>query len=320
MTELFFSYSHRDEDLRNELETHLSSLQRQGLISGWHDRRIQAGKNLDTEISDGLERAGIILLLVSPYFIGSDYCYGIEMNRAMERHHAGSARVIPVILEPCDWHDLPFGKLNAVPKDGRPISKFPNLHDAFLEVTLAIKAVVKSLGSGEVAAKYSRGKKTPATPSVIPVSSTPRSSNLRVKREFTEREKDKFLQGTFEYIANYFEASLQELDARNADIEADFRRIDANHFSASIYKNGKKESSCKIWLSGRGGFGDGIAYSIGEHSGGNSLNDLLTVKDDGNILYLETYMSFGGRRQDGNMTMEGGAEYYWGRFIEPLQR
>lgn len=320
MTELFFSYSHRDEDLRNELETHLSALQRQGLISAWHDRRIEAGKNINTEISDGLERSGIILLLVSPYFINSDYCYGIEMKRAMEKHIAGSARVIPVILHPCDWHDLPIGKLNAVPKDGRPISKFPNLHDAFLDVTLAIKAVAKSLGSGEVEAKSLQSNKSPAAPSAEPVSSTPRSSNLRVKRDFTEREKDKFLQGTFEYIANYFEASLQELDARNADIETDFRRIDANHFSASVYKNGKKESSCKIWLSGRGSFGNGIAYSIGEHAGENSLNDLLSVKDDGNILCLETFMSFGGRRQDGNMTMEGGAEYYWSRFIEPLQR
>ena len=140
MVKLFFSYSHRDESLRDELEIHLSALKRQGVIEVWHDRRIGAGKEFDSEISEHLESAQIILLLVSPYFIASDYCYDIEMTRALERHQAGEARVIPVILHPCDWHSLPFGKLTAVPKDGKAVSKYPNQHDAFLEITLAIRA------------------------------------------------------------------------------------------------------------------------------------------------------------------------------------
>ncbi|MDQ3817128.1 MAG: DUF4113 domain-containing protein [Acidobacteriota bacterium] len=140
---LFCSYSHKDEEFRNELEIHLAALKRQRIIETWHDRKIGAGKEFDSEISGHLESAQIILLLVSPYFIASDYCYDIEMKRAMERHTCGEARVIPVILHPCDWQGLPFGKLTATPKDGKAISKFPNLHDAFLEVTLAIKDVAK---------------------------------------------------------------------------------------------------------------------------------------------------------------------------------
>src|SRR5204862_4845362 len=115
------------------------SLKRQGVIDMWHDWRIGAGKEVDREISEHLEEADIILLLVSPYFIASDYCYEVEMKRALERHEQGEARVIPVVLHPCAWQGTLFGKLMAVPTDGRPISKFPNQHDAFLEVTNAIR-------------------------------------------------------------------------------------------------------------------------------------------------------------------------------------
>jgi hypothetical protein len=73
MARLFFSYSHRDEAFRDELEIHLSALKRQGVIETWHDRRIGAGKEFDPAISEHLESADIILLLVSPYFIASDY-------------------------------------------------------------------------------------------------------------------------------------------------------------------------------------------------------------------------------------------------------
>jgi hypothetical protein len=123
---LFFSYSHVDEDLRDQLETHLSGLRRQGIISSWHDRRITAGEDFGAAIDSQINAANVILLLVSPDFIASDYCYEREMKRALERHQQGDARVIPVILRPCDWHDLPFGKLLTTPKDGRPITMWPN--------------------------------------------------------------------------------------------------------------------------------------------------------------------------------------------------
>src|SRR5215204_4962446 len=138
MARLFFAYSHRDENFRNELEIHLAALRRQGIIETWHDRRIGAGKGVHNEINEHLEDADIILLLVSPYFIASDYCYDVEMTRAMQRHEREEARVIPVILHPCDWQGLPFGRLSATPTDGKPVSKFPNQHDAFLEIIKAI--------------------------------------------------------------------------------------------------------------------------------------------------------------------------------------
>src|ERR1700675_3339911 len=143
---LFFSYSHADESLRDQLEKHLSGLQRQGIISSWHDRRITAGTELGGAIDSNLDAADTILLLISPDFIASDYCYEREMNRAMERHDRGEAKVIPVILRPCDWHDLPFGKLLATPTDGRPVTKWPNIDEAFLDVVIAIKRALTELG------------------------------------------------------------------------------------------------------------------------------------------------------------------------------
>src|SRR5213080_3948433 len=107
MVAVFFSYSHKDEDLRDQLETHLAMLKRQGVISAWHDRRLIAGSDIDTGITEELEGADIILLLVSPDFLASDYCYGVEMTRALERQAAGEARVIPVILRPCEWKQAP---------------------------------------------------------------------------------------------------------------------------------------------------------------------------------------------------------------------
>src|SRR5437588_11802535 len=103
---IFFCYAHEDEDLLNKLKRHLWPLQRQGLITIWHDRDISAGTEWEQEISEQLNTAQIVLLLISPDFIASDYCYGIEMKRALERHNRKEAHVIPVILRSIDWHDI----------------------------------------------------------------------------------------------------------------------------------------------------------------------------------------------------------------------
>src|SRR5437867_12063493 len=97
-TKIFFSYAHEDELLLKKLKRHLRPLQRQGLIDVWHDRDISAGTKWEEEIDKRLNEANIILLLISPDFMDSDYCYGTEMKRALERHERGEAHVIPVIL------------------------------------------------------------------------------------------------------------------------------------------------------------------------------------------------------------------------------
>ena len=145
---LFYSYSHTDEALRKKLETHLSLLKDQGVIQDWHDRRIQAGTEWDGVISENLEQARTILLLVSSDFLASRYCRDVEVKRAMERHEAGTARVVPVILRPVDWHTASFGKLAALPRDGKPVTTWKNRDEAFTEIARGIREVANSLAAG----------------------------------------------------------------------------------------------------------------------------------------------------------------------------
>jgi Effector-associated domain 1/TIR domain/CHAT domain len=144
-TEIFISYSHKDDDLRDELVTHLSNLRRQGKISAWHDRAIEAGTEWETQIKARLESAQIILLLISPPFMASDYCYDLEMERAIQRHNEGTARVIPIILRPVDWKDTPFSKLQALPKDAKPVTQWGDRDTAFVDVVQGIRRAVDSL-------------------------------------------------------------------------------------------------------------------------------------------------------------------------------
>jgi len=145
--EIFYSYAHKDEHLKKKLEIHLSLLKQEGLITGWYDREIRAGAEWASEIEAHLNSAHIILLLVSPDFMASDYCYSIEMRRALERHEAQEARVIPVILRPTDWERAPFSKLQALPADRRPITRWSNRDEAFLHVAQDIRKVVDELNA-----------------------------------------------------------------------------------------------------------------------------------------------------------------------------
>ncbi len=152
---LFCSYSHRDEHLRDELAKHLKLLERQGLIASWHDRRIGAGDVWKQEIDRNLSEADIILLLISADFLASDYCFDIEMKTALDRHSAAQALVIPIILRPVDWQATPFSGLQALPKNGKPVTTFDNLDVAFEQVATSIRAAIEKLSkarSGSAAA------------------------------------------------------------------------------------------------------------------------------------------------------------------------
>jgi hypothetical protein len=143
--EVFYSYAHEDERLHNQLEKHLSILKRTGVITGWHDRKIVAGHDWKNEIDEHLNSAKVILLLISADFLASDYCYGIEMERALQRDEAGEARVIPVILRDVDWKDAPFRKLQALPTDGKAVTSWGNRDRAFKNVAEGIKRAVKEI-------------------------------------------------------------------------------------------------------------------------------------------------------------------------------
>lgn len=142
---VFMSYSHKDEKLLIHLQKHLDILKKQCLITTWHDRRITAGQEWKNVIDKNLMKADIILLLVSPDFISSEYCFDVEVQLAMKRHKNNEARVIPIILRPVDWQNTLIGSLQSLPKDGRPVVNWKNRDEAFLNITNGIRLAVQEL-------------------------------------------------------------------------------------------------------------------------------------------------------------------------------
>lgn len=143
--EVFYSYAHEDEDLRKKLITHLSLLKRAGIITDWHDRDISPGTEWKHEIEKHLNSADIILLLVSADFLASDFCYSTEMERALQRHDANEARVIPIIIRSVDWKGAPFGRLQFLPTDGRPVRSWSDIDEAFTDVARGIRKAAEEL-------------------------------------------------------------------------------------------------------------------------------------------------------------------------------
>ena len=140
--QVFYSYSHKDEALRDALETHLALMKWQNVIETWHDRKITAGAEWKEQIDEHLAQADVILLLVSPDFLASDYCCDVEMKEALTRHEHGQARVIPIILRPCDWKTAPFAKLQALPRDAHPVTRWEDKDEAWLDVANGIRRAV----------------------------------------------------------------------------------------------------------------------------------------------------------------------------------
>jgi len=139
---LFYAYAREDESLHNELAKHLALLQRQGFIESWYDRQILPGMEWESEIEKHLTSARIIVLLISADFFFSDYCYSIEMERALQRHKLGEAWVLPIILRPVDWKKAPFAHIQCLPRDARPITMWSNQDEAFLSVAQGIRSLV----------------------------------------------------------------------------------------------------------------------------------------------------------------------------------
>lgn len=313
MATVFFSYSHEDEALRDRLEKALATMKRQGLIEAWHDRRLKVGDDFDKGVKAELERADVILLLVSPDFIASDYCHDVEMTRALERHENGEARVIPVIVRACDWHPTPFGGLLAAPRDGKPITLWPDLDEAFLDVVKRIRAALP-----DDAKPFPAAGPAPALSTGAAASQGPRSSNLRLRKDFTEADRDRFLEEAYEFVARFFEGSLGELQERNEGIETRFRRIDGNRFTAVVYRSGSAVARGSVVLGGM--LGRGISFSSNDRAETNSHNEMLHVDADEQGMFLKSFgMQSFGREADRKLTFEGAAELYWEMLLQPLR-
>jgi hypothetical protein len=151
---LFISYSHEDDEYKRQLINHLSGLIDSGRIKEWHDKKIIAGEDWDKRISEKLLSSKIILLLISASFIGSDYCKNVEVKEAIERHHKGEARVIPIIVRPCCWGKMPFGKIQVLPSKGIALTKWTDIDEGYVDVVKGIEKVVNELHADTIKSFY----------------------------------------------------------------------------------------------------------------------------------------------------------------------
>lgn len=142
---IFISYAHEDEDLKKELDKYLKVLKRSSKVEVWNDRELVAGQEWDATIMSELDKANVILLLISVDFNASDFIWDKELASAMKRHEAGTARVVPIVLRRCEWSSLPYAKLQALPRDARPVMDYSNRDDAFTEIAVEIGRLVDHL-------------------------------------------------------------------------------------------------------------------------------------------------------------------------------
>jgi len=140
--EVFFSYAPEDRELRDQLITHLALLARDGIIQGFHDEEIRPGEDWQTAVESHLDRAGVILLLISADYTASDACFEFQMKRALARHDQGEAIVIPVLLRPCAWEKAPFARLHMLPSNKVPVTRWANRDEAFTHIAHGLSAAI----------------------------------------------------------------------------------------------------------------------------------------------------------------------------------
>jgi TIR domain/Tetratricopeptide repeat len=215
---IFISYAHKDEELLKELIKHLSFLDRLDLIDIWHSRKIEPGENFSAAIHTSLNTAHLILLLISPDFIASKYCYRIETGRALERYTAGEARVIPIILRSTNWKELPISKLQALPTDGKPAMSWPSLDDALSDVAQGIFKIITAIKAermpGDVMEPLPQMKKNTA---IEPPKTLGRNSPPDRANTYVQQGQILFHAGNYQQALQVYETA-RHLDPSNSSI------------------------------------------------------------------------------------------------------
>ena len=216
MIRIFFSYSHEDEELMNEVRRQLIVYEREGYIFKWFDRDIQAGEEWKKSIDQRLKEADIILLFMSPRFIESKYCYEVEGNEALEQHNSKQSVVIPIILRPCAWDDSPFGKLQALPKDGKPVTQWSNIDEATLNIARGIKLVVDKLQSKHPS-RASKPKKTESEENTKDIS----DQDIKTLNVFMEYVPFTKLLGYIYHLPNSIDLNFLDIDTTLDNLKLD---------------------------------------------------------------------------------------------------
>ncbi|MGE0666117.1 MAG: toll/interleukin-1 receptor domain-containing protein, partial [Sphingomonadales bacterium] len=303
------SYSHQDAAALERLHVHLANLQREGRIETWYDRDILGGDVVDDEIDRELEAADLVLLLVSPDFIASHYCVEREMRRALERHDAGETRVVPIIIEPCDWAAMPqLRRLKAVPNDGNPISEWANANNAYLNVVQELRRIIDA---GDASAPE------PAAHQREPVSLQQRGvPRYRVQRDFDDIDRSEFREAAFAAIKDYFRNAIDEINSVDG-LRGRFVDLGATCFGGTVVNGSRQNGTAHITVhcrNARFALGD-IYYSFSENAAENTANGGFDVSSDEYEQFLIVTISMFGGHPD-RLNPEQAAEHLWNQYIE----
>jgi tetratricopeptide (TPR) repeat protein len=190
MQKVFISYSHKDEDWKNRLQTHLAVLEMQELLSVWDDRKIAGGEDWYPEIEQAIQSAHVAILLISADFLSSKFIQGKEVPPLLQRRKNEGLRVIPLILKPCAWQAVEWlSKIQGRPIDNQPLSGFDehNQDHHLKDMVLEIKELLSTISSSVKPEALNN-----AAPSLLPkLTYDPRNSAFLVPY----RAKGKFMVG-----------------------------------------------------------------------------------------------------------------------------
>jgi hypothetical protein len=305
---VFISYSHRDAAALERLHVHLAVLRREGHVEAWFDRNILAGDAVDDEIARELQSADIFLLLLTPDFLASNYCVEREMQRALERQRAGEARIVSIIVEPCDWASVEqLRRLKAVPVDGKPISDWANANTAYLNVIQELRRIIDI--------HVPAVERTETVEKAI-AASDPTASRYRVRRDFDEIDRSEYRDAAFLTIKDYFHRAITEINQIEG-LRGRFVDGGPKSFGSTIVNKGRTNGTAHITVhcrNGRFALGD-IFYSYSENAQENTANGGFNVSSDEYEQFLVATMSMFAGRND-RLTSDQAAEYLWNELIE----
>jgi len=142
---IYLSSSNKDKHFYQELIVSLAGLKREGKIKVLNENGILPGAVLEEQIRKWLKEAELVLFLVSPDLIASDFIYDVEILKALEFNQKGKVKIIPIIIRPCDFESFPICKFETLPLNNIPVSVWENKDEAWLEITMRLKGIVKTI-------------------------------------------------------------------------------------------------------------------------------------------------------------------------------
>lgn len=311
MSKLFISYSHMDAHVLERLHAHMAILRSEGKVVAWFDREILAGGNLNTDIREKLDDADIFVAIVSPDYLNSNYCYEVEFKQALERKDKGQLVIVPVIAQPCDWHASPFGKMKAIPTDGKAISDWVNENAAYLNVIQELRRLLEA------------GKTVPGPikESSAIAEGTKTKKAYKVKQDFTEIDIIDFRADSFEVIRRYFEESVSEINTIE-DIQARILSSDKTSFTCLVTNRRKVDSKgyITVQIPSESHFGrSGLNYAFSEKLSPNviQLDNVFNIeKTDYELVWVKRSMF--GSSESKRFDAKAIAEELWEQFIDQV--